>query len=184
MSDSIIKHEKHEYRANLAGFIVQGLFAFLFGSLSILTCVFMFFGKGSLQDNPFFKLFFTAFSETSQGQAEEKLARFINAYLLGTILSSALATGYLITAMVKEWVFWHHLAYLTNYALGVSLIMTVLTWYVMPMLANGLGWVWTVLLVLALGEEAQLILVHFVDPKHSYVLPWVRVDAVPEAVIY
>lgn len=173
-----------QYRGNLAGFIVQALLAFLYVVVGLMMTSFMLKTGGEApvgeNKNAFFDVMFGTFMTQWGTSANCKAA---NVYLFVGSLCAFASVAYLVMAMVIKPLFWQCCSYMTNVPLWTSLAMTAFSWYFDPSPGNGIGWVWTVLLVLALGLEAMLVLIHFVDAKHAYVLPWIKSEAVPQLVI-
>lgn len=172
-----------DYRGNLAGFIVQGLLILLFFLTGLLTAIYMIKTGGIYrgeEENTFMSAFYGSLH--SKWGTEDKY-KAANVYLLVGVLSSFTSIIYFAMAMALKSTYWHCCAYAMNVPMWTSLAMMAYSWYFCPLVDNGIGWVWTVLLVLSLGLEAILCMVRFVDPKHAYILPWIKKEAVPDMVI-
>lgn len=186
MSDKKIgaDDDKKKYRGNLAGFIVQGLFALLHLLIAILTVYYW----STIEEEPpaghecgLSGIFFAPMHKDWKGDVPKKKGMTI--YLVTCILFSIASLIYCVWGMVVKSVFWHGFAYLFNEPFYASILMTVYSWYAEPAIDNGIAWFWTLSLLLSAGHEVMLVLINFVNPKHAYLLPWIRSDAVPDLVI-
>ena len=172
-----------QYRGNLAGFIVQGLFAIIFLAVGIVTAFYMFSTGGVYEKEKTNSFYNFVYGTLHSYWGEKGRERAANVYFLCSIATSFASVGYLGAGMMIKSLFWHRLNYLFNLTFWSSLAMMAYSWYFTPDATNGIAWVWTVMLFLSLGLELILVLVTFVDPKHAYVLPWIKAEAVPKMVI-